>query len=174
MGSVVRWWVPLLALMGLWSCKHWRWVHAGNGSSLSSLTTKVTDKIVIKNTLLWDLPGLLTNIFSWIAVKGWRPVLWLLPEIITVMAYEAWNLVSRNITVLNILSSWSATIPEKIFVLTLQSFLWVGVLNVQCFCFLPVLPGGQATPKLVLCRCSFAQGDHFFWSNYRRVRSSEM
>lgn len=59
------------------------------------------------------------------------------------MKFIVRNMVSRNITVLNILSSWSAAHPRKIFVLTLQSFPWVGV-NVQCPCFSPLLPGGQA------------------------------
>lgn len=111
------------------------------------LTTKVTDKI-IKNTLLWDLPGLLTNIFSWIAGKGWRPVSLIAWNNnchgIWGMKFIVRNMVSRNITVLHILSSWRAAHPRKIFVLTLQSFPWVEVLNVQCPYFPSVLPGGQA------------------------------
>lgn len=53
------------------------------------------------------------------------------------MKFIVRNMVSRNITVLNILSCWSAAHPRMIFILTLQSFPRVGVLNVKCPCFPP-------------------------------------
>lgn len=150
-GSVGRWWVPLPALMGLCSCKHWRRVHARNGSSLSRPDYQSDRPNNNKITLLWDLPGLLTNLFFLGCCERMKicslVIAW------NHNCYGIWgmkfivrNMVSRNIMVLNILSSWSTAHTRKIFVLTLHSFPWVGVLNVQCPCFPPVLPGGQGIP----------------------------
>lgn len=83
------------------------------------------------------------------------------------MKFIVRNIVSRNITVLNILSVWSAAHPRKIFVLTLQSFS----LTWGTKCSMSLLPSSPARwtgnhlgifSKLVPCRCSFAQEDHFF------------
>lgn len=60
------------------------------------------------------------------------------------MKFIVRNMVSRNITVLHILSCWSAAHPRMIFILTLQSFPRVGVLNVKCPYFPALLQGEQA------------------------------
>lgn len=92
------------------------------------------------------------------------------------MKFIVRNMVSRNITVLNILSCWSAAHPRMIFILTLQSFPRVGVQNVKCPCFPPFLQGEQAvsscdspgeiiqvcTIQMVLCTSGLV-----FCRNYR-------
>lgn len=90
------------------------------------------------------------------------------------MKFIVRNTVSRNITLLNILSCWSAAHPRMIFILTLQSFPRGGVLNVNHLRFPPLLQGGQAVisyaplgrlSKLAPFRCFFAQVECFSVAN---------
>jgi len=60
------------------------------------------------------------------------------------MKFIVRNMVSGNITVLNILSCWSAAHQRMIFILTLQAFPRVGVLDVKCPCLPAVLWDEQA------------------------------
>lgn len=183
-GSVGRWWVPLPALMGLCSCKHWRRVHARNGSSLSRPDYQSDRPNNNKITLLWDLPGLLTNLFFLGCCERMKicslVIAW------NHNCYGIWgmkfivrNMVSRNIMVLNILSSWSAAHPRKIFNSSLISLSW------GTKCSMPLLPSCPARwtgnplgrfSKLVPCRYSCAQGDHFsgaFTGGWEALRCKE-
>lgn len=92
------------------------------------------------------------------------------------MKFIVRNMVSRSIVVLNILSFWSAARPRMILILTLQSFPRIGVLNVKCPCFPPLLRAGHAvtsytshgkiTPAHTLQMLLCSSGA-FFCSNYR-------